>query len=54
MKTEMGKIADLLNPEAICKSPCSNKLHILGKNLGVLAPVVCAVIFAIGWGTVCL
>ena len=48
MKTEMGKIADLLESEADMQTPLQHKLHILGKNLGVLALVVCAVIFAIG------
>ncbi len=48
MKTEMGKIADLLDAEGDTQTPLQHKLAILGKYIGFLALGICAVIFGIG------
>ena len=48
MKTEMGKIAGLLEAEEDGQTPLQHRLAVLGKYLGLMALVVCAVIFAIG------
>lgn len=48
METEMGKIAGLLNSEQEEKTPLQQKLANLGKQLGIVALIACAVIFIIG------
>ena len=48
MKTEMGKIAHLLEGESETQTPLQQKLSKLGKYLGVVALIACAVIFVIG------
>ncbi len=48
MKTEMGKIANLLEGAGETKTPLQEKLAQLGKYLGIVALVACAVIFVIG------
>ena len=48
MKTEMGKIAGLLNNETEESTPLQQKLAKLGKYLGVVALIACAIIFVIG------
>lgn len=48
MRTEMGKIATILEDTADTETPLKAKLARLGKNLGVLALVICAIIFVIG------
>lgn len=48
MKTEMGKIAAMLEGEADGPTPLQEKLAQLGKYLGFLALGICAVIFIIG------
>ncbi len=48
MNTEMGKIADLLSGETQGKTPLQEKLTKLGKILGVVALVACAIIFTVG------
>lgn len=48
MKTEMGKIAAMLEGEEEGQTPLQLKLAQLGKYLGILALAICAVIFAIG------
>ncbi len=48
MQTEMGKIANLLDSEEEGQTPLQKKLAQLGKYLGVLALLACAVIFGIG------
>jgi len=48
MKTEMGKIADLLDAEAGTQTPLQHKLAVLGKYIGFLALGICGVIFVIG------
>ncbi len=48
MKTEMGKIANLLEGEVEGQTPLQQKLAQLGKYLGFVALAACAVIFAVG------
>ena len=48
MNTEMGKIATLLENEEEGMTPLQQKLAQLGKYLGILALVICAVIFIVG------
>lgn len=48
MDTEMGKIANLLSSEPETQTPLQKKLSSLGKYLGVVALVACAVIFIVG------
>lgn len=48
MNTEMGKIANLLEGAEDTKTPLQEKLTQLGKYLGVIALIACAVIFVIG------
>ncbi len=48
MKTEMGKIANLLNNEEDDSTPLQKKLAQLGKYLGFVAIGACAIIFAVG------
>ena len=48
MRTEMGKIAGLLEGEAETQTPLQQKLAQLGKYLGFLALAACVVIFAVG------
>ncbi len=48
MNTEMGKIAGLLAGEKESKTPLQKKLAQLGKYLGLLALVACAIIFIVG------
>lgn len=51
MDTEMGKIAELLNDEKDVQTPLQKKLADLGKYLGIVAVVCCAIIFAVGLST---
>lgn len=48
MDTEMGKIANLLDSEEDGQTPLQQKLAQLGKYLGFLALVCCAIIFVVG------
>ena len=48
MKTEMGKIAGLLEGEEDGQTPLQKKLAQLGKYLGFLALAACAIIFVVG------
>ena len=48
MDTEMGKIANLLDSEDESQTPLQKKLSQLGKYLGVMAIVACAIIFVVG------
>lgn len=48
MDTEMGKIANLLDQSEETQTPLQRKLAQLGKYLGVLALVCCAIIFVVG------
>ncbi|MDL2205581.1 calcium-translocating P-type ATPase, PMCA-type [Eubacteriales bacterium OttesenSCG-928-N13] len=48
MNTEMGKIAMLLSQEDDNQTPLQQKLAKLGRMLGIMAIVICAVIFVMG------
>ena len=48
MDTQMGKIANLLEGEGEAQTPLQKKLANLGKYLGVVALVACAVVFIVG------
>ncbi len=48
MATEMGKIANLLDGEGDSQTPLQKKLAQLGKYLGIVALLACAVIFVVG------
>ena len=48
MNTEVGKIADIINTAEDQGTPLQQKLNKLGKTLGVVALVICAVIFVVG------
>ncbi len=48
MNTEMGKIANLLDGEGDTQTPLQKKLTQLGKYLGIMALVACAIIFVVG------
>lgn len=48
MTTEVGKIAGMINSTEKQETPLQQKLDKLGKNLGIAALVICAVIFILG------
>lgn len=48
MQTEVGKIANLLESEGNPPTPLQQKLADLGKYLGIVALLACAIIFVIG------
>lgn len=48
MDTEVGKIADMLQSTDTTETPMSKRLGQLGKVLGYVALVICAVIFIVG------
>ena len=48
MNTEVGKIAGMIDAVSDTETPLSQKLNKLGKVLGIVALVICAVIFVIG------
>ena len=48
MDTEMGKIAGLLEGEDDGQTPLQQKLAQLGKYLGIVALIACAVVFVVG------
>lgn len=48
MKTEVGKIAEMINEAEDDETPLQAKLDNLGKTLGIVALVICAVIFVVG------
>lgn len=48
MNTEVGKIADIINTAEEQGTPLQQKLDKLGKTLGIVALVICAVIFVVG------
>ena len=49
MKTQMGNIAGMLNSAEEEATPLQKKLDSLGKTLGIVCLVVCAIIFMLGW-----
>lgn len=48
MNTEVGKIADIISNTENPETPLQKKLNKLGKTLGILALVICAMIFILG------
>ncbi len=48
MDTEMGRIANLLDAEEETQTPLQQKLAQLGKYLGIVALLACAIIFVVG------
>ena len=48
MKTEVGKIAEMLTDTNKQETPLQKKLNSLGKTLGMAALVICILIFVIG------
>ncbi len=48
MDTEMGKIANMLDSEGDSQTPLQKKLSGLGKILGIVALVACAIVLAVG------
>ncbi len=48
MKTEVGKIADMLQHTVDTETPMSIRLEQLGKILGLAALIICALIFVVG------
>jgi len=48
MKTEVGKIADMLQNTTDTETPMSRRLEQLGKVLGIVALAICALIFVVG------
>jgi Ca2+-transporting ATPase len=48
IQTEVGKIADMLQHAGDTETPMSKRLNQLGKMLGIVALVICAVIFGVG------
>ncbi len=48
MRTEVGKIAEMINETEDEETPLQVKLNNLGKTLGIVALVICAVIFVVG------
>jgi len=47
MKTEIGKIAAIINSEVKSKTPLEIRLDKLGKTLGIIAVLICVIIFII-------
>jgi len=48
MNTEVGKIASMISETKETQTPLQQKLNKLGKTLGIVAIVICIVIFLIG------
>lgn len=48
MKTEVGKIAEMISEVEDSETPLQKKLNGLGKTLGIVALAICAVIFVVG------
>lgn len=48
MTTEVGKIAGMINQSEKQETPLQNKLNRLGKTLGIVALIICIIIFVIG------
>ncbi|TFG43007.1 MAG: calcium-translocating P-type ATPase, PMCA-type, partial [Bacteroidia bacterium] len=48
MKTEVGKIANLLQEAVETETPMSRRLEQLGRILGIAALIICTVIFIVG------
>ena len=48
MNTEVGKIAEMIDSTEETETPLQIKLNNLGKTLGIVALILCAIIFAVG------
>ncbi len=48
MKTELGRIASMLQEEKEMKTPLQRRLVIFGKRLAIIVLSICALVFAIG------
>lgn len=48
MQTEVGKIASMIQSVPEFQTPLQHKLEQLGKNLGIAALLICALIFVVG------
>lgn len=48
MNTEVGKIAGIINDTKEAETPLQLKLNKLGKTLGIVAIVICIIIFIVG------
>ncbi len=48
MYSEVGKIASLLEQTGETETPLKSKLNVLGKVLGIVTLVICAIVFAVG------
>ncbi len=48
MHTEVGKIATMIQSVPDFQTPLQEKLEKLGKNLGIAALIICAVVFGVG------
>ena len=48
MKTEMGKIANVVQEEQEQETPLQKKIGVFGKRLGLLILVICALVIGIG------
>ncbi len=48
MKTELGKIASMLQDEDDVKTPLQKRLAIFGRKLAIAVLVICAVVFGMG------
>ena len=48
MKTEVGKIAEMLTETEEQETPLQKKLNGLGKTLGIVSLIICVIIFIIG------
>jgi len=48
MKTELGRIAAMLQDEQEMKTPLQKRLAVFGKKLAIAVLVICAVVFSIG------
>lgn len=48
MHTEIGKIADMIRQEVIEDTPLQQKLHKMGKQIGLAILAICAVVFLVG------
>ena len=49
MNTQVGKIAGIIESTEKTETPLQIKLNKLGKTLGIVALVICLIIFVIGW-----
>jgi Ca2+-transporting ATPase len=51
MKTEVGKIAKMLNDQDEQETPIKQKLNKIGKILSIIGAITAVVVLAVGFGT---